>query len=242
MPESSNAAKEAAMREHSNGEIIASGEEELKELEEQERTLEALTQQLSIPYPAVDAPVPIASKADPIKPWAAPSAEISEPATPQPVESPVTPATPDLPANNYLTTPSEPVDSDNASSVAENTETRLWQELAQLIDSAASVANFQAPAVLTPTEPVFAPTAAQNSEVGELANTEVKNSAEERGQLIFNPPHPKSEAIQPQPAATSSTSDTALPNWPSPIVYPQQPPKKRQSLAAIDLPTFPRIQ
>lgn len=243
MPESSNAAKEAALREHRNSEIITAGEEELKELQEQERTLEALTQQLNIQPPTVDAPVPIASKADPIKPWAAPPAEISEPAASQPVDSPSAPATPDLPENYYLTTPTEPADSGDSSPAGNNTEIRLWQELAQLIDSAASLANLHAPAAFTPAEPAFAPAANQNSEVGEPANTQVENPAGERGQnLIFNPPNPKSDAVEPQPAATSKASDPALPNWPSPIVYPQQPPKKRQSLAAIDLPTFPRIQ
>jgi hypothetical protein len=32
------------------------------------------------------------------------------------------------------------------------------------------------------------------------------------------------------------------PNWPSPIIYPERPPKKLKSLAAIDLPQFPRHQ
>ena len=32
------------------------------------------------------------------------------------------------------------------------------------------------------------------------------------------------------------------PNWPSPVIYPQRPPKKLKSLAAIDLPKFPRHQ
>jgi len=30
-------------------------------------------------------------------------------------------------------------------------------------------------------------------------------------------------------------------NWPSPILYPLRPPKKRKSLAAIELPSFPRF-
>ncbi len=30
-------------------------------------------------------------------------------------------------------------------------------------------------------------------------------------------------------------------NWPSPVVYPLRPAKKRQSLAAIELPSFPRL-
>lgn len=39
---------------------------------------------------------------------------------------------------------------------------------------------------------------------------------------------PSSDAFLPQP------------NWPSPVVYPLRPSKKLKSLAAIDLPTFPR--
>jgi hypothetical protein len=37
-------------------------------------------------------------------------------------------------------------------------------------------------------------------------------------------------------------SEVRLPqsNWPSPVLYPLRPPKKRQSLASIDLPSFPR--
>jgi hypothetical protein len=31
-------------------------------------------------------------------------------------------------------------------------------------------------------------------------------------------------------------------NWPSPTLYPLRPPKKRKSLAAIDLPSFPRYR
>lgn len=30
-------------------------------------------------------------------------------------------------------------------------------------------------------------------------------------------------------------------NWPSPVLYPLRPPKKRKSLAAIELPSFPRF-
>lgn len=37
-------------------------------------------------------------------------------------------------------------------------------------------------------------------------------------------------------------NEVALPqsNWPSPVLYPLRPPKKRKSLAAIELPSFPR--
>ena len=39
-------------------------------------------------------------------------------------------------------------------------------------------------------------------------------------------------------------SEVRLPqsNWPSPVLYPLRPPKKRQSLASIDLPSFPRYR
>lgn len=41
-----------------------------------------------------------------------------------------------------------------------------------------------------------------------------------------------------------SPTEVMLPqsNWPSPVLYPLRPPKKRKSLAAIDLPSFPRYQ
>ncbi len=41
-------------------------------------------------------------------------------------------------------------------------------------------------------------------------------------------PLQRTEPIEPQP------------NWPSPVIYPLRPPKKLKSLAAIDLPNFPR--
>lgn len=244
MPESSKASKAAALREDKAHETLLAGEEELQETEQRERSLEALPQKLNNQYPNLDAPVPIAAKADPIKPWAAPPADINEPAAPQPpLESPATAATPDLPENHSLSIPNEPVDAHDLSPAELNSETRLWQELAQLIDSAASIANLHSSAALTPAEPVVTPSANQNQESGELAKTEGENPAGERGRnLSFNLPHPKSDPPEPQPAATRGASENTPPNWPSPIVYPQQPPKKRQSLAAIDLPNFPRIQ
>lgn len=48
------------------------------------------------------------------------------------------------------------------------------------------------------------------------------------------------------PAATSSSAESdpipalASPSWPSPVVYPLRPTKKRHSLAMVDLPTFPQ--
>lgn len=58
---------------------------------------------------------------------------------------------------------------------------------------------------------------------------------------------------QPEPPSESSWADSANPepaeppvtlpqaNWPSPTLYPLRAPKKRKSLAAIELPSFPRF-
>jgi hypothetical protein len=54
---------------------------------------------------------------------------------------------------------------------------------------------------------------------------------EEQSQEDFSDrtPQPQNEVVLPQS------------NWPSPTLYPLRPPKKRKSLAAIDLPSFPRF-
>jgi len=43
------------------------------------------------------------------------------------------------------------------------------------------------------------------------------------------------ESVEPNEASLP------LSNWPSPVLYPLRPPKKRKSLAAIELPSFPRF-
>lgn len=49
----------------------------------------------------------------------------------------------------------------------------------------------------------------------------------------------------PSPSANSTSKEASSfdkPNMPAPLIYPQQTAKKRQSLAAIELPSFPRLQ
>ncbi|MCU0570906.1 MAG: hypothetical protein MUF49_30605 [Oculatellaceae cyanobacterium Prado106] len=57
--------------------------------------------------------------------------------------------------------------------------------------------------------------------------------------LLSNPPaaQPQAQNPQPQRAATPPFIHHSG-NSPSPIVYPLRPPKKRQSLAMVELPTF----
>ncbi len=46
----------------------------------------------------------------------------------------------------------------------------------------------------------------------------------------------------PPPPVNSSTVTEDAENWTPPTIYPVHSRKKRQSLAAIDLPTFPRSE
>ncbi|MFP4006840.1 MAG: hypothetical protein ACLFV6_02380 [Spirulinaceae cyanobacterium] len=55
----------------------------------------------------------------------------------------------------------------------------------------------------------------------------------------LKPPTPPEAVLNPQPD-TAETSPISI--SPSPIVYPQRPTKKRKSLAAIELPSFPRYE
>ncbi|MDJ1176519.1 hypothetical protein [Roseofilum capinflatum] len=59
-------------------------------------------------------------------------------------------------------------------------------------------------------------------------------------------PSDEAEEIPAQQTSPSDEPERESPvnlpqgNWPSPLVYPLRPPKKRKSFAAIDLPSFPR--
>ena len=49
-----------------------------------------------------------------------------------------------------------------------------------------------------------------------------------------------SRRVAVNPLLHAEPSLNLQPSWPSPLVYPLRPPKKRDSLAAIELPRFPR--
>ncbi|MBD1907154.1 hypothetical protein NDI37_24585 [Funiculus sociatus GB2-A5] len=51
---------------------------------------------------------------------------------------------------------------------------------------------------------------------------------------------PREEEFAASSPAQRSDAILSQPNWPSPIVYPQRPPKGRKTLASIELPTFPK--
>ncbi len=70
----------------------------------------------------------------------------------------------------------------------------------------------------------------------------------ESNQVLSSGSHPTSSSrpSNPQPSKTLVTTPSdpskqfSSPNWPAPIVYPLRPPKHLPSLAAIDLPSFPK--
>lgn len=68
-----------------------------------------------------------------------------------------------------------------------------------------------------------------------LEGTSSEISATERD---LEPPTPPEAVLNPQPETEASPNPVS----PSPIVYPQRPTKKRKSLAAIELPSFPRYE
>jgi hypothetical protein len=118
-------------------------------------------------------------------------------------------------------------------------EDALWQDLARLIDVS--------------TEDVV-----KASLSGDLAAFESINFAalppEAAAPPSVNPPTPlipkaKQPPLPPTspepPAAAAQEDQDPIPamtgsSWPSPVVYPLRPAKKRQSLAMVDLPTFPK--
>jgi hypothetical protein len=63
-------------------------------------------------------------------------------------------------------------------------------------------------------------------------------SSEPPGQSDVAASHVAASQQAPQPQAAPAPSIGSNPSWPSPVVYPLRPAKKRRSLAAVDLPSF----
>lgn len=113
----------------------------------------------------------------------------------------------------------------------------LWEELERLTEAAIASTNIPAP------EPPVAPQPAHLNAWKPITPEPISNRQEA--------PQPQDESpALPEPISTSSIvpvnpnesidfSEGA--NWPAPVVYPQRPQKKIKSLAAIDLPSFPRL-
>lgn len=131
-----------------------------------------------------------------------------------------------------------PLPVESANDLSENldaAEEVLWEELERLTE--AVVKDKLTTAGLSETL-----TAAEPPILSDLGETEEPVSQNEEtpatgGELVL--PHAYASSIVPIDTEESDTTQSA--NWPSPVVYPTRSQKKIKSLAAIDLPSFPRL-
>jgi hypothetical protein len=127
-------------------------------------------------------------------------------------------------------------------SVMADAEDALWQDLARLIDvSNEEVVKASLSGDVSAFESIdFQAVQAQ-------ATDEQVLSALEEPSPLPGSSNSSEPALEPSPAMTSNTVEPSTspapafgsnPSWPSPVVYPLRPAKKRRSLAAVDLPSF----
>jgi hypothetical protein len=146
----------------------------------------------------------------------------------------------------------------------------LWRDLARLVDASMddvirvqATQNFEAFEGLQPphAEASSHPTDATQPHSPTTTNLAVSQSTDQEAQSFSASENsaqlPNAERGQAELAQSTQPiqleqetphSSTSSPNvqtsptlaWPSPLIYPTRPLKKRSSLAAVDLPTFPR--
>ncbi|NEQ28540.1 MAG: hypothetical protein F6K28_58145, partial [Microcoleus sp. SIO2G3] len=119
-------------------------------------------------------------------------------------------------------------------------EQQLLAEMSSLAEASGLSEELQSDLALPQTPLISA--SGRNSEesstpVSHLRSVEATVSPEDRKIELPNE-EPWGDDLRQEPAPR----EVHLPqsNWPSPVLYPLRPPKKRQSLASIDLPSFPR--
>jgi myosin heavy subunit len=126
-------------------------------------------------------------------------------------------------------------------------EQELLDELTSLAQ-ASGLTEFQADLAnaqtnVTP-EPEISP---EESSEATLSPSDVEQTllSEDAYELDTELETPNEDLWEDSSADDPDQSDEVIlpqPNWPSPVLYPLRSPKKRNSLAAIDLPSFPRYR
>lgn len=140
----------------------------------------------------------------------------AEPETPRPAEIAPIATTPIVVGN--LDLPTEAIELDAAA-----TPDPLWNNLSKLIDPT--------PVEAAP-EPVVAPLPPEPA-------LELPQPAQEP--VFAQPVQSAPQLFEPNPTSVT-VGVPVLAQSPSPIVYPLRAPKKRTSLAAVELPTFPKAK
>ncbi|MFM7427200.1 MAG: hypothetical protein ACKO7W_19735 [Elainella sp.] len=150
---------------------------------------------------------------------------------------------------------------DLLSSVIADAEDALWQDLARLIDVSTEdvvkaslsgdLAAFESIdfAALNPTaqphpyhegpSTAALPTGEPDTAIAPLLHRQHQAGQSSPAATQAEEPIEQPSDIQ-APDQSSDQSTLSPASWPSPVVYPLRPVKKRHSLAMVDLPTFPR--
>lgn len=140
----------------------------------------------------------------------------------------------------------------------------LWDDLARLLDPAKAAENaaiapdllIQAESMVAGTEPAFLeaaadpepvvaeapPTALDLPQPAQWVRAEAAPSVAqtELAEQLSQWMQTGAPAATVQAVATDPANPDAAVNWPSPVLYPLRPSRKLASMAAVDLPTFPR--
>lgn len=119
-------------------------------------------------------------------------------------------------------------------------EEGLWEELARITEATVAQTKVNLPKIETPTEPsTLLNPFDEVINLPEVPVSKIENTPEQRGELILPEPISQSNLV---PSQSEEFGDlTESDKSPSPTVYPARPHKKIKSLAAIDLPSFPRL-
>lgn len=158
--------------------------------------------------------VPVAPKAQPIQPWRSPSATPEEKITPdtkwQKPDPEPSPQSLSFTIQASDAEKPQPSQTEPPAAIAPTPPSAIKPETQELTPVAETREAIEPPQGVESAEPITPP-----RDSGSLGFAATSNHAS-----------PKGTANEP--------------NWPAPVVYPLHPPKKRQSLAAVELPSFPK--
>ncbi|MEM6256151.1 MAG: hypothetical protein AAF821_24825 [Cyanobacteria bacterium P01_D01_bin.156] len=138
----------------------------------------------------------------------------------------------------------------NTSTMATEAEDQLWHDLARVMGPAEAPGSINTQTSSSETSPEITEPSPWSDTDQDSSNPVIDNSAEEDMSTSSSVLSPKAAQIlaRVQAAKITSTADsTYLPavtalSSPSPLVNPLKPQKRIGSLAAVDLPNFPRLK
>lgn len=109
-----------------------------------------------------------------------------------------------------------------------------WEELLTMLEAVEEVTVTPVPTVV-PFSAIS--TSTQPNEPLDEVHLAVHQSLDTGSESVSSDDTTQTQVTSPQ----QKTSFTPNSNWPSPLVYPSHPPKRRKSLAAVELPSFTKL-